>query len=54
MLLELLNTISLNTFVDQFIDYTLLTIAFFSFFTIINNLWAVNKENKIKIKCITQ
>ncbi len=54
MLLEFFNSISLSTFTNQFIDYTLLTVAFFSFFTLINNLWSVKKENKLKVKYITQ
>jgi large-conductance mechanosensitive channel len=48
MLFELLNTISLNTVANQFIDYTLLTVAFFSFFKLINNLMESRKETTIK------
>lgn len=48
MLFEVLNSISVNTFTNLFIDYTLLTVAFFSFFTLVNNLIEVKKEAKAK------
>ena len=44
MLFEVLNSISVNTFTNLFIDYTLLTVAFFSFFTLVNNLIKVKNE----------
>lgn len=48
MLFEALNSISVSTFTNSLIDYTLLTVAFFSFFTLVNNLRAVKKEAKVK------
>ncbi len=53
MVLELIKSISLDTLLNHFIDYTLFTIAFFSFFTLLNNLWLVKKENKLKKKWFT-
>jgi large-conductance mechanosensitive channel len=53
MLFELLNSVSLNTFANQFIDYTLLTVAFFSFFKLINNLLESKQEGKVKTSIIS-
>jgi hypothetical protein len=54
MLFEVLNSISVNTFTNLFIDYTLLTVAFFSFFTLVNNLIKVKKEVKVKNEFIAR
>ncbi|WP_439131567.1 hypothetical protein [Polaribacter sp.] len=53
MILELINSISLDTLANYFIDYTLFTVAFFSFFTLVHNLWLAKKENKLKKKWLT-
>lgn len=46
MLIELLNSISVDTLTNQFIDYTLLTGAFFSFFKLIDKVKNLKKEVK--------
>ena len=46
MLFELLNTISVETLANQFIDYALLTGAFFSFFKLIDKIKNFKKEVK--------
>ena len=47
MLFDTLNSISASSFVNQFVDYTLLTAAFFSFFVLVNNLIQAKKEVKV-------
>lgn len=46
MLFELLSTISINTVANHFIDYSLLTTAFFSLFKLVNKIVNINKEAK--------
>jgi hypothetical protein len=54
MLIELLNSFSVNTLANQFIDYTLLTVAFFSFFTLVDHFMAAKKEVNVKSGLISK
>jgi len=48
MLVELLNSFSASTLTNQFIDYTIVTVAFFSFFTLVDHFMEAKKEVTIK------
>ncbi len=47
MLSEFFNLISLQAFVSQFIDYTLLTVVFLSLFALIYNI-KESRKNKVE------
>ncbi len=49
MFIQILNLISLKALISQVIDYTLLTVAFFTFFILVNNVInAVKIANRYK------
>lgn len=47
MLFEFFNLVFLKAFAFQFVNYALLTVAFFSFFALVNTLFEVKVE-KVK------
>lgn len=51
MLTQFFNLVFLKAFAFQFVNYMLLTVAFFSFFVLINNLMEARKaklfDNKV-------
>lgn len=51
MLSQFINLVFLKAFAFQFVNYALLTVAFFSFFVLVNNLMEAKKE-KIEAKKI--
>ncbi|MBU3012493.1 hypothetical protein KO506_13855 [Polaribacter vadi] len=46
MFSQILNLVSLKEFTSLFIDYTLLTVAFFAFFVLVNNIIKAIKINE--------
>lgn len=46
MLIEFFNLLFLKAFASQFVNYALLTVAFFSLFLLINNLMEAKKIKK--------
>lgn len=48
MLFELLNSISLTSFTNELINYTLLTGAFFSLFMLVTKVKGLINETKLK------
>lgn len=54
MLIQFVNLVFLKAFAFQFVNYALLTVAFFSFFVLVNNLIAAKKEVKVKSEFISQ
>ena len=48
MLFQFLNLVFLKAFAFEFINYALLTAAFFSFFVLVNNLMEAKKLKAIK------
>ena len=46
MLVQYFNLVFIKSFALQFFDYTVLTLAFFSFFVLVSNL--MNRAKKIK------
>ena len=47
MLIQFLNLVFLKAFAFQFINYALLTVAFFSFFVLVNNIMEAKKMKNL-------
>ena len=47
MLIQFLNLVFLKAFAFQFINYALLTVAFFSFFVLVNNIMEAQKAKNL-------
>lgn len=53
MLIQFFNLVFLEAFAFQFVNYALLTVAFLTFFALINNLLELKKVNSFKVKALS-